>query len=168
MLSFPAPHGGRRALIVSTEQYGIVLKTFLQEDFPLKQIALSLVLAVLFSAPVAAAKLTNRPIAIVNGENILLSEYNKNWDAFQAQQEEAGNPEELTEEFKKEARQKLFDQMIDDKVLQAEATKRNIRVPQRDLENGILQVKARFLPESGRRDLQIIVRRQMAAPGGKE
>lgn len=133
----------------------------------MKQIALSLVLAVLFSAPVAAAKLTNRPIAIVNGENILLSEFNKNWEAFQAQQEEAGNPEELTEEFKKDARQKLFDQMIDDKVLQAEATKRNIRVPQRDLENGILQVKARFLPESGRRDLQIIVRRQMAAPGGK-
>lgn len=112
-----------------------------------------------------AAKLTNKPIAIVNGETILMSDFQKNWDAFQEQQKESGHPEGLSEEFKKEARQKLFDQMIDDKVLQAEAKKRKIRVPQRELENGIMQVKARFLSESGRKDLQIIIRRQMAAQG---
>ncbi|MBK8574769.1 MAG: peptidylprolyl isomerase [Elusimicrobia bacterium] len=115
--------------------------------------------------PLTAAKLTNRPIAIVDGETILLSDLQKNWEAFQDQQKENGTPEGLNEETKKFARQKIFDQMIDDKVLQAEAKKRKIRVPQRDLENGILQVKARFLPENGRKDLQIIVRRQMAAQG---
>jgi parvulin-like peptidyl-prolyl isomerase len=130
----------------------------------LKHIVLSLALVFAVAGSLPAAKLTNRPVAIVNGEAILLSEFQKNWEAFQAQQEE-GNPEGMTNELKTEARQKLFDQMIDDKVLQAEAKKRKIRVPQRDLENGILQVKARFLPESGRRDLQTIVRRQMAAAG---
>jgi parvulin-like peptidyl-prolyl isomerase len=131
----------------------------------LKKIALFIALCVVSAGPLSAAKLTNRPIAIVNGETILLSDFQKNWSAFQEQQDENGNPEKMTDEFKKEARQKLFNQMIDDKVLQAEAKKRKIRVPQRDLENGILQVKARFLPENGRRDLQTILRRQMTAQG---
>jgi parvulin-like peptidyl-prolyl isomerase len=131
----------------------------------LKKISLFIALCFLSAGPLFAAKLTNRPIAIVNGETILLSDFKKNWDAFQEQQNENGKPEMMTDDFKKEARQKLFSQMIDDKVLQAEAKKRKIRVPQRDLENGILQVKARFLPENGRRDLQTIIRRQMAAQG---
>lgn len=131
----------------------------------MKKIAFFIALCSITAGSIFAAKLTNRPIAIVNGETILLSDFQKNWEAFQDQQNENGKPESLTEEFKKEARQKLFDQMVDDKVLQAEAKKRKIRVPQRDLENGILQVKARFLPESGRRELQTIIRRQMAAQG---
>ena len=131
----------------------------------MKKIALFITLCLIAGGSIFAAKLTNRPIAIVNGETILLSDFQKNWEAFQEQQTENANPEALTDGFKKEARQKLFDQMVDDKVLQAEAKKRKIRVPQRDLENGILQVKARFLPENGRRELQTILRRQMAAQG---
>jgi parvulin-like peptidyl-prolyl isomerase len=131
----------------------------------LKKMTLLFALCSITAGSIFAAKLTNRPIAVVNGETILLSDFQKNWAAFQEQQNENGKPESLTEEFKREARQKLFDQMVDDKVLQAEAKKRKIRVPQRDLENGILQVKARFLPENGRRELQTILRRQMAAQG---
>ncbi|HNC75557.1 MAG TPA: SurA N-terminal domain-containing protein, partial [Elusimicrobiota bacterium] len=131
----------------------------------MKKIALALAFGLTAVSPLFAAKLTNKPIAIVNGETILMSDFQKNWEAFQEQQKENGKPEGMTDDFKKEARQKLFDQMVDDKVLQAEAKKRKIRVPQRDLENGILQVKARFLPDAGRKDLQTIVRRQMTAQG---
>ena len=131
----------------------------------MKKIALALAFGLTAVGPLLAAKLTNKPIAIVNGETILMSDFEKNWAAFQDQQKENGKPEGMTDDFKKEARQKLFDQMVDDKVLQAEAKKRKIRVPQRDLENGILQVKSRFLPDAGRKDLQTIVRRQMTAQG---
>lgn len=134
----------------------------------MKKFALILAAGGLAALPVFSAKLTNRPIAIVNGETILLSDFQKNWASFQEQQPEGSGADKWTDEFKKEARQKLFDQMIDDKVLQGEAKKKKTRVPQRDLENGILQVKTRFLPESGRRDLQTILRRQMAAQGDKE
>lgn len=134
----------------------------------MKHFALIAAAGLLAATPVFSAKLTNRPIAVVNGETILLSDFQKNWETFQEQQPEGPGAEKWTDEFKKEARQKLFDQMIDDKVLQGEAKKKKIKVPQRDLENGIMQVKTRFLPENGRRDLQTIVRRQMAGSGEKE
>lgn len=134
----------------------------------MKHFALFVAAGLLAVPPVFSAKLTNRPIAVVNGETILLSDFQKNWDAFQEQQPEGPGAEKWTDEFKKEARQKLFDQMIDDKILQGEAKKKKIKVPQRDLENGVMQVKTRFLPESGRRDLQTIVRRQMAGQGDKD
>ena len=63
-------------------------------------------------------------IAVVNGETILLSDFQKNWDNFQEQQPEGPGAEKWTDEFKKEARQKLFDQMVDDKILQGEAKKK--------------------------------------------
>jgi parvulin-like peptidyl-prolyl isomerase len=136
-----------------------------QEAFPLKHIALLIALVMSAFSPLLAAKLTNRPIALVSGETILLSDYQKNWDALVEQRKAQKGPDSVTEAFKKESRHKLLDQMVDDKILQAEAKKRKIRVPQRDLENAIVQVKARLLSDAGRRDIETILRRQMAAQG---
>ncbi len=127
-------------------------------------IALPLCLAL--ALPGTAATLTNRPIAKVDGETILLSEFTKNWETLREQQQQNGMPpEKMDDAWKAQARRKLLDQMVDDKILLAEAKKRKIKVNQRDFENGVLQVKARFLPEPAQRQLQIILRRQTAAAG---
>ena len=48
----------------------------------MKRNALSLILLSAAATGVVAATLTNRPIAIINGETILLSDFQKNWTAF--------------------------------------------------------------------------------------
>ncbi|MBI4396269.1 MAG: peptidylprolyl isomerase [Elusimicrobia bacterium] len=53
--------------------------------------------------------------------------------------------------------------MIDDRLLLQESKKRKLRVNQRDLESGVIQVKSRFLPEAGRRELETILQKQMAS-----
>lgn len=119
----------------------------------------------LLAAGLIAAKLTNRPIAVVNGETILLSDFQKNWETLLDQQKERMPADRMDAAWKAKARQDLLDQMIDDKVLLSEAKKRKLKVPQRDFETGVFQVKARFLPESAQRELQAILKRQTAAQG---
>ncbi len=131
---------------------------------PHKTIAISLAFSALILGPLSlqAAKVMNRTIATVNGEAILLSEYEKNWNAFIDQQRNMMPPEKMTPEWENDTKKKLLDQMIDDKILLQEAKKRKVKATQRDLENGVIQVKSRFLPEDGRRDLESIVQRMMA------
>lgn len=120
-------------------------------------------IAVAFCAPLLAATVVNRTIATVNGEAILLSEFDKNWAAFSEQQKNFVPPEKMTSDWERDTKKRLLDQMIDDKVLLQEAKKRKVRVNQRELENGVVQVKARFLSERGRRDLDELVQRAMAS-----
>lgn len=110
-----------------------------------------------------AATLTNRPIAIVNGETVLLSDFQKNWTAFQEQQKERQPEEKLDAAAKTKLQRELFDQMIDDKVLLSEAKKRKVKVPQREFETGLLQFKAQFLAPAAQKELQAILRRQASA-----
>jgi parvulin-like peptidyl-prolyl isomerase len=113
-------------------------------------------------SPAVSAKVVNRTVATVNGEPILLSEFNKNWNAFVDQQKNMMPAERMTPEWEKQTKKKMLEQMIDDRLLLQEAKKRKLRVNQRDLENGVIQVKSRFLPEAGQRDLQTIVQRLSA------
>jgi len=115
-------------------------------------------------APLSAAKVVNRTIATVNGEAIQSAEFDKNWEAFVEQQKAANMPaEKMTAAWEAETKKKMLDQMIDDKLLLQEAKKRKLRVNQRDLENGVLQVKGRFLPPSGKAELEKIVKRMLDA-----
>jgi parvulin-like peptidyl-prolyl isomerase len=129
----------------------------------------TLAFAALACGTLSAATVVNRTIATVNGEAILLSEFDKNWTAYSEQQKGFLPAEKMTPAWENETKQKLLDQMIDDKVLLQEAKKRKVRVNQRELENGVVQVKARFLPENGRRDLDELVQRAMASrPAGED
>jgi parvulin-like peptidyl-prolyl isomerase len=126
----------------------------------LKRNVLPLLILSAAATGVVAATLTNRPIAIVNGETILLSDFQKNWSAFQEQQKERQPEEKLDPAAKAKIQQELFEQMIDDKVLLSEAKKRNVKVPQREFETGLLQFKAQFLAPAAQKELQAILRRQ--------
>lgn len=129
----------------------------------MKRNAFGLVILSALATGAIAATLTNRPIAIVNGETVLLSDFQKNWAAFQEQQKERQPEEKLDAAAKAKLQQELFDQMIDDKVLLSEAKKRKVKVPQREFETGLLQFKAQFLAPAAQKELQAILRRQSSA-----
>lgn len=131
----------------------------------MKKIALLLTFSIAWAGSVSAAKLTNKSIATVNGETIWLSEFEKNWSALLEQAQASVPAEKMDAAWKKSNREKLLDQMISDRVLLQEAKKKKVRVNQRDFENGVVQVKARFLPASAQKDFQTILRRFYAALG---
>src|SRR5258708_11645724 len=85
-----------------------------------------------------------KSIALVNSDAIYLSDFENNWDALLDQQKKSGGPEDVSSEWKQKNKKLLLDQMIEEKLLLQEANKRNIKVPKRQLEEGILQVKNRF------------------------
>jgi peptidyl-prolyl cis-trans isomerase C len=116
-------------------------------------------LALFFSllAPVRAAQVVNRTLATVNGESILQSEFEKTYAAVAADM-----PEAPSADARRENKKRLLDNLIDQKLLLQEAKKRKLRVTQRDLESGLIQVKARFLPQAGQQALQRIIERQMS------
>ncbi|HRY29959.1 MAG TPA: peptidylprolyl isomerase [Elusimicrobiota bacterium] len=129
------------------------------------KISLALVTAsslVLAGTPLPAATVVNRTIATVNGEAVLLSEFDKNFNSFLEQQKNMLPAEQLTPEWEKETKKKILEQMIDDKILLQEAKKRKVRVSQRELEGGVIQIKARFLPDAGRRELDALVQKALA------
>ncbi|MBL0350684.1 MAG: peptidylprolyl isomerase [Elusimicrobia bacterium] len=133
----------------------------------MKRLSLCLFTLIGLTGLAFAAKLTNRPIATVNGEAILLSEYEKNWASLLEQAKEGMPADKLDDAWKKNNREKLLDQMIADRVLLQEAKKNKVRVNQREFENGVAQVRARFLPERAQKELQGILRRQYAALGAE-
>jgi parvulin-like peptidyl-prolyl isomerase len=108
---------------------------------------LSLTVALTLAVPLAA-KVVDKTLAIVNGEAIMQSEYNKTVAPILEQYKQAAPAAEQTPEKIKEFQQKLLDQMVDDKLLKQEAQKRKIKVSKREIEEGIKQVKKRFGSES--------------------
>ena len=90
------------------------------------------------------AKVVERTVAIVNGDAIMSSEFDKVANPVIDQYKQQAQASELTPEKINDFKQKLLDQMIDDKILKQEAKKQKIHVSKRDLEEGVKQVKKRF------------------------
>ncbi|MBN1822731.1 MAG: peptidylprolyl isomerase [Endomicrobiales bacterium] len=99
-------------------------------------------------AAVSAAKVVDRTIAIVNGEAIMSSEFERTIEPVVEQYRQVTPMAEQTKDKQLELKQKLLDQMIDDKILKQEAKKKKVRVSKRDVDDGIRQVKKRFETES--------------------
>lgn len=150
----------------------------------------SLLLALLLLGTWLFAKSLNRILATVNGEVILFSDYLK--QAQPALKEASKNlvdlvvadglkgltaplsDEELsrrrkrvTEEQRKKKMEQIsheiLDSIIHEKLMTQEARKRSLRVTKREIEEGILQVKVRFLSPEGQRRLGEIL--QGGKPG---
>lgn len=120
-------------------------------------VLLSLALALTPLGVQAETKVVNRSIATVNGDPILMSEFEKNLAAFQEQMKNLGpDAPQLPPE---KAREKLLQQMVDDRLLLQEAKKQKIKPTQRELENGLAQVKARFLSEEAQKALKALLDR---------
>src|SRR5262249_54141854 len=66
------------------------------------------------------------------------------WEALLEQHKRTVPSGQVTDEWKKTNKKLLLDQMVEEKLLLQEAKRKNIKVPKRQLEEGVLQVKNRF------------------------
>ncbi len=98
-------------------------------------------------AGTASARVMDRTLAMVNSEAILLSEFSKNADPILDQFKKASPPAEQTPERVNDIKKRILDQMIDDRLLSQEAKKKNIKISQIEVDDGIKKVRTRFPTE---------------------
>jgi parvulin-like peptidyl-prolyl isomerase len=82
-------------------------------------------------------------IAVVNGDAIYLAEFENNWVNLSEQTKQLRDKELSPEEVIKQ-KEMLLNQMVEDKLLAQEAKRKGIKVPKRELEEGIASIKNRF------------------------
>lgn len=99
------------------------------------------------AAPAAAAKLEDT-VAVVNGTPILLSEFQKEiatsmdyWN--RAEPDALKDPANL-----KKLRESTLEELINRELLYQEGSKLKIKVRERDIDNGVAEIKGRFAPEN--------------------
>jgi peptidyl-prolyl cis-trans isomerase C len=100
----------------------------------------------LFIAGSLRAKVVDKTIATVDGEVILMSEYEKRAKPILEEYEKllTGPDKEIRI---KELKEKILDQMIDEKVLIHEAKRMKINVTRKEVQDGIEEIKKRFTTE---------------------
>ena len=114
----------------------------------LTSMTLSACVIAAFAVGPVSAKVVDKTLAIVNGDPIMTSEFDKTVEPAMDQNKQYTPPAEQTAAKLLEFRQKLLDQMVDDKILKQEATKRKIHVSAKELEDGIKEIKKRFKTEA--------------------
>ena len=100
-------------------------------------------LAVLALAVPAGAALVEDTVAVVNGEPILRTEYQKNLDTVLDQYKRTAPQLLADKEALGQVRRKVLDQMIDDKLFEGEAIRRKIKIHEREVDAGISEVRER-------------------------
>jgi parvulin-like peptidyl-prolyl isomerase len=93
------------------------------------------------------ARVLDRTLATVDGEVILLSEFEKNATPILDQFKTVTPPAEQTPDRVTEIKKRVLDQMIDDRLLAEEAKKKGIRVSQLEVDDGVKKVRSRFATE---------------------
>jgi peptidyl-prolyl cis-trans isomerase C len=97
-----------------------------------------------FTTHPASAKVLDKTIATVNGQMILLSEYEKNATPILEQFRRSAPAAEQTPDRVADIKKRVLDQMIDDRLLQQECKAKNIRVSQIEMDDGVKKVRTRF------------------------
>lgn len=105
-------------------------------------------LAMLLLALPAWAKTLDKTLAIVNGEAILLSEFDRASEPVLEQFKRVTPLSEQTPARIKEIKTKVLEQLIDDRLLTQEAKKQSIKVSKLEISDGVRRVKQRFADEA--------------------
>ena len=95
-----------------------------------------------------SAKVVDKTIAIVNGDPIMSSEFDDIIGPVLEQYKRSVPPAEQTPEKIADLKKRVVDQMVDDRLAKQEAKKKNIKVAQREVDQGISQIKQRFGSEA--------------------
>lgn len=108
-----------------------------------------LLVGTLYAAPAPQAtqtKIVNKVIATVDGESILLSDYNKVADPIiEAYTKE--NPDLAGSAKLGELKKEILQQMIDEKLILKAAKKKSIQIPKVKVDQGVRDIKSRFPSE---------------------
>lgn len=94
------------------------------------------------------AKTVERTLAVVNGEVILLSDFEKNANPVIEQFKKLSPQAEQTEAKLKDLKKEILEQMIDEKLILQEARKRKIKATKREIDDGKEEIRRRFQTES--------------------
>jgi peptidyl-prolyl cis-trans isomerase C len=95
----------------------------------------------------AIAKVLDRTLATVNGQAILLSEFEKNATPVLEQFQKSAPASDQTPDRVADIKKRVLDQMVDDRLLVQEAKKQNIHVSQLEIDEGVKKVRTRFSTE---------------------
>jgi peptidyl-prolyl cis-trans isomerase C len=95
----------------------------------------------------AQAKVLDRTLATINGQAILLSEFEKNATPILDQFKKMAPASEQTPEHVADIKKRVLDQMIEDRLLTQEAKKKSIRISQLEIDDGVKKVRGRFATE---------------------
>ncbi len=97
----------------------------------------------LFIASSLGAKVVNKTVATVDGEVILMSEYERRAKPVIEEYEKfLTGPDKGTRI--KELKEKILEQMIDEKILISEAKRKKVKVNSKEIQDGIGEIKKRF------------------------
>jgi len=119
--------------------------------FSFRPAAFTLMTLGLLCGPVHA-KVLDRTLASVNGDPIMLSEFEKNASPILDQFKKAAPAAEQTPEHVADIKKRILDQMIDDRLLVGEAKRKNIKVSQLEVDDGVKKVRSRFTKPDGSLD----------------
>ena len=100
----------------------------------------------------AGAKVLDRTLASINGEPIMLSEFEKNATPILEQFRKGAPAAEQTPEHVADIKKRILDQMIDDRLLVQEAKRKAIKVSQLEVDDGVKKVRSRFNKPDGTPD----------------
>lgn len=97
----------------------------------------------LFVASSLGAKVVNKTVATVDGEMILMSEYERRAKPVIEEYEKflTGPDKEIKI---KELKKKILEQMIDEKILIQEAKRKKVKVNSKEIQDGIGEIRKRF------------------------
>jgi Parvulin-like peptidyl-prolyl isomerase len=96
----------------------------------------------------ADADIVDKTLAVINGEPVFTSEFNKVLLPMLEQYRQTVPAEEQSEAKIAEFKTSLLNQKIDDVLLKQEAKKKKIKISKKELEDGITQIKKRFTNEA--------------------
>ncbi len=113
----------------------------------MKKSRLVLVLVICFGlSGLLFSRIINKTIATVNGEPILKSEFDRRVKSVTDQFGSIFTGDEGKEKLK-DFKENVLDQLINEKLLLQEAKKKKIHVTEKEIEDGIAEVKSRFKTE---------------------
>lgn len=113
----------------------------------MKKILISAVFVCLLSVGVFADEVVDKTLAIVNGEPLMSSEFDRIIEPILSQQKALMPLSEQTEAKTNELKNKVLEEKIAQMLLYQEAKKQKIKVSKRELDAAIDQVKKRFPSE---------------------
>jgi len=112
-----------------------------------KKLLVSAVFVCLLSVGIFADEVVDKTLAIVNGEPLMSSEFDRIIEPILAQQKALLPLSEQTEEKINELKNKVLEEKISQMLLAQEAKKEKIKIPKRELDAAVEQVKKRFPSE---------------------
>jgi len=109
-----------------------------------KKLLVSALFVCLLSIGIFADEVVDKTLAIVNGEPLMSSEFDRIIEPILSQQKAIMPLSEQTEDKINDLKNKVLDEKISQMLLAQEAKKQKIKVPKRELDAAVDQIKKRF------------------------